>query len=906
MSTGGTARALRDAGLPVTDVAAVTGSPEMLDGRVKTLHPRIHAGLLADRRLEDHRLQLLDAGIAPFEVVVVNLYPFAAALDRPGITVDELIEEIDIGGPSMVRAAAKNHANVAIVTSPGQYDDLLAALDAPGGLDDRRRRAWALDAFAHTAAYDARIAAALPGRMIDAGLLDPPEDPYPPSLTIGLEKVETLRYGENPHQAAARYRRPGSTPADGPFASGAPPLQGKALSYNNVLDASAAAAIGRALRGPACVIVKHTNPCGAAERATVVDAWTAALEADPVSAFGGVVAVTRPVDATLAGHLVSIFLEVVVAPGFEPAALAVLAGKPNLRLVVDPVLADDGPGPAPDPTGLDPQRRWRGPRHRPGHDPGRPGGLDRRDAPCADRRRAARPRPRLAAGPWRHVQRHRARARRAAHRARVRADVAGRRRPRRRRPGPGLRGTGGRGRGGVRLGCVLPVRRRRRGLSRGGRHRVRAARRLGPRRRGRGGGGCGRGDHGHDGHAALPPLMAGSVATRPAVLIRPWHTPMTGRDPAEAHRASTPLELLFDLCFVVAVSQAAGSLHHDLAAGRIGHGVVNYLVVFFAIWWPWMNFTWFASAYDTDDVQYRLLTFVQIAGVLVVAAGVPAAFERQDFTVMVIGYVIMRIALVAQWLRAAREDPVGRPVALRFATAIALIQVAWVVRLLVGWSEIGYLTFLVLGILELAVPAWAERAGRHTPWHGGHIVERYGLFTIIVLGECVLATMTATQAAFAAGGLLLPLLTVAIGGLLLVFAMWWSYFKHEPDVGHHRSLRSMIGWGYGHYFVFAAAAALGAGLEVAADTTVDAADLGPAVAAATVAVPVAIYLVAVAVLHARGMPQDPGQLAVFLALILGTALAAPAIGVPTAVVVMALLVCGLVALSVVRVGRRTA
>ena len=297
VSTGGTARTLRDAGLPVTDVAAVTGSPEMLDGRVKTLHPRIHAGLLADRRLEDHRLQLLDAGIAPFEVVVVNLYPFAAALDRPGITVDELIEEIDIGGPSMVRAAAKNHANVAIVTSPGQYDDLLAALDAPGGLDDRRRRAWALDAFAHTAAYDARIAAALPGRMIDAGLLDPPEDPYPPSLTIGLEKVETLRYGENPHQAAARYRRPGSTPADGPFASGAPPLQGKALSYNNVLDASAAAAIGRALRGPACVIVKHTNPCGAAERATVVDAWTAALEADPVSAFGGVVAVTRPVDA---------------------------------------------------------------------------------------------------------------------------------------------------------------------------------------------------------------------------------------------------------------------------------------------------------------------------------------------------------------------------------------------------------------------------------------------------------------------------------------------------------------------------------------------------------------------------------------------------------------------------------
>ena len=190
-----------------------------------------------------------------------------------------------------------------------------------------------------------------PESVVEAGLLEPPDDPYPPSLTIGLEKVETLRYGENPHQAAARYRRPGSTAADGPFATGAPPLQGKTLSYNNVLDVSAAAAIGRALRGPACVIVKHTNPCGAAERPTLVDAWTAALEADPISAFGGVVAVTRPVDRALAEHLISIFLEVVVAPGFEPAALELLATKPNLRLVVDPVLADDDLGPAPDPSG---------------------------------------------------------------------------------------------------------------------------------------------------------------------------------------------------------------------------------------------------------------------------------------------------------------------------------------------------------------------------------------------------------------------------------------------------------------------------------------------------------------------------------------------------------------------------
>ena len=351
VSTGGTAHALRDAGLPVTDVAAVTGSPEMLDGRVKTLHPRIHAGLLADRRREDHRRQLVEAAIGPFELVVVNLYPFAVALERPGISIDELIEEIDIGGPSMVRAAAKNHANVAIVTSPARYDDILAAIESGEGPDERMRRQLALEAIAHTAAYDARIAEALPGRMVAAGLVDPPADPYPPTLTIGLEKVDTLRYGENPHQPAARYRRPGSTAADGPFATGEPPLQGKALSYNNVLDAAAAAAIGRALRGPACVIVKHTNPCGAAERLSLLEAWEAALAGDPISAFGGVAALTRPVDTAVADALISIFLEVVVAPGFDDAALAILATKPNLRLVVDPYLALDDPPPAPDPTG---------------------------------------------------------------------------------------------------------------------------------------------------------------------------------------------------------------------------------------------------------------------------------------------------------------------------------------------------------------------------------------------------------------------------------------------------------------------------------------------------------------------------------------------------------------------------
>ena len=349
VSTGGTARALREAGLPVTDVSAVTGFPEMLDGRVKTLHPRIHAGILADLRSADHRRQLADVGIEPFELVVVNLYPFAEAAERPGIELDELVEEIDIGGPTLVRAAAKNHASVAIVTSPGRYGPVLTALGA-GRVDDGLRAALAVEAFRHTAAYDARIVAELPPRMHDAGVALPPEpglpgadDPFPATLTMSLDKVETLRYGENPHQAAARYRAAGAHAADGPFATGDPPLQGKALSYNNVLDGAAAAAVARLLRDPAAVVVKHTNPCGAAERSTLLEAWRGALAGDPVSSFGGVVALTGEVDAPLAEALSELFLEVVVAPGFDPKAREVLARRANLRLVVDRTLGRDEP-----------------------------------------------------------------------------------------------------------------------------------------------------------------------------------------------------------------------------------------------------------------------------------------------------------------------------------------------------------------------------------------------------------------------------------------------------------------------------------------------------------------------------------------------------------------------------------
>ena len=270
VSSGGTARALRDAGLPVTDVSTVTGSGEMLDGRVKTLHPKIHAGILADRRRPDHRAQLARAAIEAFDLVVVNLYPFGAAAERAArgeLDLDGLLEEIDIGGPALIRAAAKNLRNVAVVTSPARYPAILGALDAHGSVPAELRAALAVEAFRHTAAYDARIADVLPCELDRAGIALPDEpglprslDPFPPTLVLGLEKVETLRYGENPHQAAARYRRPGSTDADGPFATGEPPLQGKPLSHNNILDASAAAALGRAMRGPACVIVKHTIP----------------------------------------------------------------------------------------------------------------------------------------------------------------------------------------------------------------------------------------------------------------------------------------------------------------------------------------------------------------------------------------------------------------------------------------------------------------------------------------------------------------------------------------------------------------------------------------------------------------------------------------------------------------------
>jgi len=378
---------------------------------------------------------------------------------------------------------------------------------------------------------------------------------------------------------------------------------------------------------------------------------------------------------------------------------------------------------------------------------------------------------------------------------------------------------------------------------------------------------------------------------------------MAGRDPGEEERASTPLELLFDLSFVVAVSAAASALHHDLAGGHVEHGLVSYLVVFFAIWWPWVNFTWFASAYDTDDVPYRLLTFLQITGVLIVTAGVPSAFDEADFRIMVVGYVVMRIALVGQWLRAAREDPVGAPVARRYALGITLVQLGWAARLAVA-GTIGGVAFAVLAILELAVPVWAERGGRPTPWHPRHIAERYGLFTIIVLGECMLATSVALQAAVVSGGVTGDLLLIAAGGLLLVFGLWWSYFKHPAAIGEGDGAISSYLWGYGHYVIFAAVAAMGAGLAVAVDTTIEDLPLSAPMTALTVAVPVVAFLAAAGILHARPRTVRVWlPFAVFAPILLAIALSAGWIGVPLAILAMGILLAIFVAYNVAAMHR---
>ena len=323
VSTGSTAQALAAAGAQVTPVEQVTGFPECLDGRVKTLHPKVHAGILADRRLETHRDQLVELGVDAFDLVVSNLYPFSETV-ASGADFDECIEKIDIGGPSMVRGAAKNHANVAIVTSPAQYDRLFEALQASGTTLDERR-ALAAEAFAHTAAYDVAVASWFTA-----------DEPFAPFVGMTFEKVGDLRYGENSHQKAAVYAAP-----NGGGLVGAQQLGGKEMSYNNYVDADAARRAAYDFDEPAVAVIKHANPCGIAVGADIAEAHRKAHQCDPVSAFGGVIAANRPVSVEMARFVSEIFTEVIVAPGYDDGAVEILTAKKNLRvLVAEPSAAE--------------------------------------------------------------------------------------------------------------------------------------------------------------------------------------------------------------------------------------------------------------------------------------------------------------------------------------------------------------------------------------------------------------------------------------------------------------------------------------------------------------------------------------------------------------------------------------
>ncbi len=322
VSTGGTSKAIADAGLPVTQIGDLTGFPEHLDGRVRTLHPKVHSGLLADLRLESHEAELAHFEIEPFELVVVNLYPFAETV-ASGAEPDAVVEQIDIGGPAMVRASAKNHANVAVVVSPARYGDIVDAL-AAGGTTLAERRALAVDAFRHTATYDVGVASWI-------GSVVSPDDEgsgFPGWAGATWTRADVLRYGENSHQRAALYRSP-----HGLGIAQATQLQGKEMSYNNYVDADAALRAAYDHHGPAVAIIKHANPCGIATADTVAAAHALAHACDPVSAYGGVIAANRPLTREAAESIAPIFTEVIVAPDFEPGALEVLAGKKNLRLL---------------------------------------------------------------------------------------------------------------------------------------------------------------------------------------------------------------------------------------------------------------------------------------------------------------------------------------------------------------------------------------------------------------------------------------------------------------------------------------------------------------------------------------------------------------------------------------------
>ncbi len=446
ISTGGTAKAIADAGLPVTEVADYTGFPEMLDGRVKTLHPAIHGGILARRDSLDHMAALAEHGIASIDLVVVNLYPFRQAVARPGCSLDEAIENIDIGGPTLVRAAAKNHAHVGVVVDPADYPALLDELRANGRqLGNATRFRLAQKAFSHTASYDGAISNYLTARDETSA-----SQAFPGRFNWQGVKVQDLRYGENPHQQAAFYRD--ESPAPGTIATYRQ-LQGKELSYNNIADSDAAWECVNTFAEPACVIVKHANPCGAAIAATPLEAYTLALATDPTSAFGGIIAFNREIDAETVDVVAAQFLEVLIAPGYSVDAIERISKKINVR-----VLAVQG-------GGTDAGNIW---------DMKRVGGgmllqtadrqgvdaasLSRGFAQGADAVAARRPAVRLAGRQVRQVERHRLWRGRKNARHRCRADESRRFDTHRRDQGAGCRPVARRI--GRCVGCVLSVSRR--------------------------------------------------------------------------------------------------------------------------------------------------------------------------------------------------------------------------------------------------------------------------------------------------------------------------------------------------------------------------------------------------------------------------------------------------------------
>ena len=377
--------------------------------------------------------------------------------------------------------------------------------------------------------------------------------------------------------------------------------------------------------------------------------------------------------------------------------------------------------------------------------------------------------------------------------------------------------------------------------------------------------------------------------------------PMTPRDPHEPHRVATPLELLFDLVTVIAIAAAAASLHHGITADHAAEGVVRYLFTFFAIWWAWMNFTWFASAYDNDDAPTRLLTMVIMGGALLIAAGIERFSAHLDISLVVAGYAVMRVAMIALWLRAAWYDPARRSCALRYAGGIAIAQIYWIGLYLFGDPHApAFLALILLGwVIELAVPAIAERANT-TPWHRHHIVERYGLLTIIVLGEVLLAATLALEKAWD-GSFDVRLVHTALSALVITFAMWWLYFAREEQLSTSKLSRSLQ-WGYGHMLVFASGAAVGAGFAVLVEILTGHSKIGVQAGDLAVAIPLGIHFLSLWLVRDRFELHGTARwvLPVFAAAVIALPFAFPALEAIAALAVAAVAIRATLAARSVR------